>query len=105
MNDPAPSPHEPVHSRRTFVRNMTLGAAFLGSGAAGSLAAEIDEKTKGGERRPGLVLMGLGLYARGELGPGLTKTKLCRFAGVITGSRDKGVAWSRKYGFPERNIW
>jgi glucose-fructose oxidoreductase len=105
MNDPAPSPHEPVHSRRTFVRNMTLGAAFLGSGAAGSLAAEIDEKTKGGERRPGLVLMGLGLYARGELGPGLTKTKVCRFAGVITGSHDKGVAWSKEYGFPEKNIW
>lgn len=105
MNDSSSSPREPVHSRRTFVRNMTLGAAFLGSGAAGSLAAEIDEKTKGGERRPGVVLMGLGLYARGELGPGLTKTKVCRFAGVITGSHDKGVAWSQKYGFPEKNIW
>ena len=105
MKDPTPPAHETAQSRRTFVRNMTLGAAFLGSGAAGSLAAEVDEATKGGERRPGVVLMGLGLYARGELGPGLTKTKVCRFAGVITGSHDKGVAWSRQYGFPEKNIW
>jgi glucose-fructose oxidoreductase len=84
---------------------MTLGAAFLGSGAAGTLAAEVAEATQGGERRPGVALMGLGLYARGELGPALRKTKVCRFAGVVTGSRDKGAAWSREYGFPEKNIW
>jgi len=97
--------HEPVHSRRTFVRNMTLGAAFLGSGAAGSLAAEIGEATKGGERKLGVALVGLGLYSRGQLGPGLLKTKLCRLAGVVTGSRGKGAEWSRQYGFPERNVW
>ena len=97
--------HEGVLSRRTFVRTMTLGAAILGSGASGALAAEVAEATKGGERKLGVALMGLGLYSRGELGPALRKTKLCRFAGVITGSRDKGLHWSRTYGFPERNIW
>ncbi|MFZ1056059.1 MAG: hypothetical protein WAN79_10340, partial [Opitutaceae bacterium] len=60
---------EPVQSRRTFVRNMTLGAAFLGGGGAASLAAEIAEATRGGERKLGVALMGLGLYSRGELGP------------------------------------
>jgi glucose-fructose oxidoreductase len=94
-----------MHTRRTFVRNMTLGAAFIGTGASGALAAQVDEATKGGERRPGVALMGLGLYSRGELGPALLKTKACRFAGVITGSREKGAAWSRQYGFPEANIW
>jgi glucose-fructose oxidoreductase len=84
---------------------MTLGAAFLGSGAAAGLAAEIGEATKGGERKLGVALMGLGLYSRGQLGPGLLKTKLCRFAGVVTGSREKGAKWSRQYGFPESNIW
>ncbi len=49
--------------------------------------------------------MGLGLYSRGELGPALEKTKLCRLAGVVTGSREKGEHWSRKYGFPAKNIW
>ena len=98
-------PHEGVLSRRTIVRTMTLGAAILGSGAPGALAAEVAEATKGGERKLGVALMGLGLYSRGELGPALRKTKLFRFAGVITGSRDKGLHWSRTYGFPERNIW
>src|ERR1700685_2900005 len=99
------SPHDPLRSRRTFVRDMTLGAAFIAGGAAGSLAAELAEATQGGERRLGVALMGLGLYARGQLGPGLRQTKLCRLAGVVTGSRDKGVRWSRQYGFPESHIW
>ena len=105
MNESHPHSHDSLQSRRRFVRNMTLGAAFLGSGAAGGLAAEIGEATKGGERKLGVALMGLGLYARGQLGPGLLKTKLCRFAGVVTGSREKGAKWSRQYGFPESNIW
>jgi glucose-fructose oxidoreductase len=84
---------------------MALGAAFLGTGAAGSLAAELADATKGGEKKLGVALMGLGLYSRGELGPALRKTKLCRFAGAVTGSHDKGLAWSRQYGFPEKNIW
>jgi glucose-fructose oxidoreductase len=96
-------PHDPLQSRRTFVRTMSLGAAFLGAG--GAAAAALDEATQGGRRRLGVALMGLGLYSRGELGPALRETKLCRFAGVVTGSRPKGQAWSRQYGFPERNIW
>jgi glucose-fructose oxidoreductase len=84
---------------------MTLGNPFPGTGAAASPAAEILEATKAGERKPGIALMGLGLYARGELGPALLKTKVCRLAGVITGSHEKGLAWSQLYGFPEKNIW
>jgi glucose-fructose oxidoreductase len=84
---------------------MSLGAAYLGTGAAAGLAAEIADLTKGGEHVPGVAIMGLGLYARGEIGPALRKTKVCRFAGVITGSREKGEKWSRDYGFPEGNIW
>jgi glucose-fructose oxidoreductase len=105
MNHSPAEPHDSVHSRRTFVRNMTLGAAFLGIGATGGLSAELDEASKGGERKLGVALMGLGLYSRGELGPALLKTKRCRFAGVVTGSHAKGVAWSQQYGFPEKNIW
>jgi glucose-fructose oxidoreductase len=68
-------------------------------------ANEIAELTKGGERPLGVVLMGLGRYARGELAPAFQHTRFCRFAGVITGSREKGAAWSREFGFPEQNIW
>jgi glucose-fructose oxidoreductase len=84
---------------------MTLGAAYLGAGGVARLGAEVDDAVKGGERTLGVALMGLGHYARGELGPALLKTRVCRLAGVITGSPDKGAAWSRQYGFPERNIW
>jgi glucose-fructose oxidoreductase len=94
-----------LHTRRTFVRNMTLGAALIGGASAGSLAAELDEATKGGTRKLGVALMGLGLYSRGELGPALRQTKLCRLAGVVTGDPAKGRKWSRQYGFPEKNIW
>ena len=78
---------------------------MIGSGTAAGLAAELAELTKGGERRPGVALMGLGLYSRGELAPAFEHTKLCRFAGVITGSREKGLKWSQHHGFPEKNIW
>jgi glucose-fructose oxidoreductase len=94
-----------AHSRRRFVRTVGLGAAFLGAGVSGSLAAEVEEKTKGGERTLGVALMGLGLYSTGQLGPALKKTKLCRLAGVVTGDRAKGAHWSRSFGFPEANIW
>jgi glucose-fructose oxidoreductase len=73
--------------------------------ASHPLPAEVAEATKGGEKRPGIALMGLGLYSRGELGPAFLKTKVCRLAGVITGSAEKGAAWSRQYGFPEKNVW
>jgi glucose-fructose oxidoreductase len=84
---------------------MTQGADHSGSGAAAAVAAEVEEASRGGERKPGIVLMGLGLYSCGELGPALHRTKICRLAGVITGSREKGEAWSREFGFPERNVW
>ncbi len=97
--------HDPAHSRRTFIRNMTLGAALVGGGLPGAAAAELADATKGGTRKLGVALMGLGLYSRGELGPALRQTKLCGLAGVITGDPAKGRKWSRHYGFSERNVW
>ena len=84
---------------------MTPGAPNAGTGAATVLAAHLAEATKGGERRLGVALIGLGRYSRGELGPALQQTNLCRLAGVVTGAREKGADWSRQYGFPERNVW
>ncbi len=105
MNPADPGALRSHPSRRDFVRAVALGAACVGGGAAGALAAELAEATQGGRRKLGIALMGLGLYSRGELAPALQKTQLCRLAGVVTGSREKGVKWSQKYGFPEANIW
>ncbi|HZZ18592.1 MAG TPA: Gfo/Idh/MocA family oxidoreductase [Opitutaceae bacterium] len=100
-----PRPGDEVHSRRKFVRNMTLGAAYLGSAAASDLAAEVAELTKAGAHVPGVAIMGLGLYATGEIAPAFRHTRACRLAGVITGSREKGESWSREHGFPSKNVW
>jgi glucose-fructose oxidoreductase len=83
---------------------MSAGAIVAGAGVLPGMAA-LEEATRGGERRLGVVLVGLGLYCRGQLGPALRRTKLCRLAGVVTGSREKGRAWGREYGFPESNVW
>jgi glucose-fructose oxidoreductase len=104
MKNPRPA-DESDPSRRKFIHNVTLGAAYLGTGAASQFAAEVAELTKGGERKPGIAIMGLGLYATGEIGPAFKHTRFCRMAGVITGSRDKGEKWSRDHGFPGKNIW
>ena len=77
-----------------------MTSSATNEGISLQIAGEVAEATKGGERKPGIVLMGLGLYSRGELGPALRQTKVCRLAGVITGSREKGLEWSRDYGFP-----
>lgn len=52
-----------------------------------------------------MALCGLGNYSRGQLGPALRLTQHCRLAGVITGSKEKGLQWAKEYGFPEKNIY
>ncbi len=58
-----------------------------------------------GERKLGVALVGLGSYSSGQLGPALRVTKNCRLAGVVTGSRSKGLSWAKRYGFPEKNVY
>lgn len=56
-------------------------------------------------RKLGVALVGLGAYATGQLGPALRVTEHCRLAGVVTGSRDKGLRWAREHGFPESSVY
>jgi glucose-fructose oxidoreductase len=56
-------------------------------------------------RKLGIALVGLGNYSRGQLGPALKLTEHCRLAGVVTGSREKGLQWAKDYGFPEKNVY
>jgi len=57
------------------------------------------------DRKLGVALVGLGGYSAGELGPALKKTQYCCLTGVVTGSKEKGRAWAREYGFSESNIF
>lgn len=56
-------------------------------------------------RKLGVALVGLGNYSRGQLGPALWQTELCRLAAVVTGDRSKGDAWAREYGFSEKSVY
>jgi len=85
-------------SRRSFIRNVSTASAAMA-------VAPYVRTQPAAERKLGVALVGLGNYSTGQLGPALRLTKQCRLAGVVTGSRDKGLKWARDYGFPESNVY
>jgi glucose-fructose oxidoreductase len=94
---------DPSSTRREFLRRLSLGA--LAMTGRSYLAARTDDPPRPARRPLGVALVGLGNYSTGQLGPALRETKLCRLAGVVTGSAAKGRRWSREYGFPEASIY
>lgn len=84
-------------SRRDFLGQLSAGVAALAlAGRAGAQPAP---------RKLGIALCGLGNYARGQLAPALRLTQHVELRGVVTGSRDKGLAWAKEFGFPEQNVY
>lgn len=57
------------------------------------------------EKRLGVALVGLGSYSSGELAPALEETQHCYLAGIVTGSPDKAVKWSKKYELTADHIY
>lgn len=88
----------PVASRRRFLGQLSAAGALALAPRALFAAGDTDKKL-------GIALVGLGSYSTNQLAPALQLTKYCRLAGVVTGSRDKGVQWAGKYGFSEKNIY
>jgi len=86
-------------SRRLFLGRLSVGAATLAA------APWLRSQASGSPRKLGVVLVGLGNYSRGQLGPALKETQYCRLVGVVTGDRQKGMLWSSQYDFPLSNIW
>jgi len=85
-------------SRRGFLEQMSLAAAVALTPRWSRAADPAPGKMLG------VALVGLGGYSTGQLGPALRETKLCKLAGVVTGSREKGEKWARDYGFSEKSI-
>jgi glucose-fructose oxidoreductase len=84
-------------SRREFLGvSAGAGALSLTQSAAGQSSIG---------RKLGVALCGLGNYAREQLGPALKLTQNCELRGVVTGSPEKGAAWAKEYGFPQKNIY
>lgn len=92
--------HPASVSRRHFLGQLSIGAS-----AALALGTDVRGQAPAAPRKLGVVLAGLGNYAKGELLPALKETQFCRLAGVVTGSAEKGQAWAREHGFPEKNVW
>lgn len=99
--------------RRTFMHYAGASALMLPalsalSGCGGSDKPS-SEKTEAvdatGDRKLGIALVGLGKYSEGELAPALEETRLCRLAGIVTGTPDKAEKWKKKYNIPEQNIY
>ena len=89
--------HASAASRRDFVRTLSLG---LGASMLAPSAFAFPP-----ERKLGVALVGLGKYSTGQLAPALQQTKLCRLAGIVTGSPEKAAKWQQQYQIPAKNVY
>jgi predicted dehydrogenase len=89
--------HVSAASRRDFVRTLSLG---LGASMLVPSAFAFPP-----ERKLGVALVGLGKYSTGQLAPALQQTKLCRLAGIVTGSPEKAAKWQQQYQIPAKNVY
>ena len=91
-----PDPGFRLH-RRDFLCGTVAGSALALASRLGAQPAP--------RRQLGLAICGLGGYARGQLAPALRLTGNVALRGVVTGSREKGLAWAREFGFPETSVY
>jgi predicted dehydrogenase len=90
-------PFPTTDSRRDFLRTLSLGVgATLLAPSAFALPPE---------RKLGVALVGLGKYSTGQLAPALQQTKLCRLAGIVTGSPAKAAKWKEQYQLADKDIY
>ena len=86
-------------SRRSFLGKVSWGSAAL------LLSRRARAQAGPAPRKLGIALCGLGGYAYGQLAPALKQTQHVELRGVVTGSREKGQAWAKEFGFPESHIY
>lgn len=91
------SPAYPL-SRRNFIGRLSAAGAL-------ALLPRPSWAAVSPGKKLGVALVGLGNYSTGQLGPALKLTEHCRLAGVVTGSREKGLKWAQEHGFSEKAIY
>jgi predicted dehydrogenase len=89
------------HSRRTFLRNITMGTLAMSPGISNLSACTMENK----KDKLGIALVGLGSYSSYQLAPALLETRHCYLAAIVTGTPQKEKTWSAKYNIPQRNIY
>ncbi|OON68467.1 Gfo/Idh/MocA family protein [Hymenobacter sp. CRA2] len=111
--DPSSSPA--TASRREFIRTaaLGLGATLVGSSVLGAPFSWLEEMPYGPAslealrqgRKLGVALVGLGKYSSGQLAPALQQTRLCRLAGIVTGTPGKAQQWQQQYGIAAKSTY
>ncbi|MCB2409121.1 Gfo/Idh/MocA family protein [Hymenobacter lucidus] len=114
-NDDATSITLSGASRRDFVRTLSLGvgATLVSASAMGGPLSWLEQTTFGpaswealqAGRQLGVALVGLGKYSTGQLAPALQQTRLCKLAGIVTGTPAKAKQWKKQYNIPDKNIY
>jgi predicted dehydrogenase len=88
----------------TTIAGLEACGSKKGSDSSAQSASSTTSAT-GSERQLGIALVGLGTYSEGQLAPALEKTKLCRLAGIVTGTPEKAEKWKKKYDIPDKNVY
>jgi glucose-fructose oxidoreductase len=86
-------------SRRSFLTQSSLAFPTI-VGLRASVRAQTAQ-----EGKLGVVLCGLGGFSEKSIAPELPTAQHVYLAGVVTGSPEKGRAWSQRHGFPESRIY
>src|SRR3954462_7388736 len=82
--------------RRLFLKKMSM--ASIGLATIGDTFALPQEK------KLNVAMVGLGNYA-GLMADGITASKYCKVAGLVTGTPAKEKTWGDKYKVPSKNIY
>ncbi len=87
-------------SRRAFIRNVGIASG------TGLLMPSVPFQSFGSQgKKVGFALVGLGNYSTSQLGPALKEASNCYLSGIVTGTPEKAVKWSKEYKIPEKNIY
>lgn len=91
-------------TRRTF--NTTLAKALGGTALLSNIPLACGMNVHDKETKSlGVALVGLGAYSTYQLAPALENTQYCHLAGIVTGTPEKKVAWTHKYGLSNENCY
>jgi glucose-fructose oxidoreductase len=95
-------------SRRRFMQKLSLsvGAALTVPGLSPVPGYGSPRyPTLPDDKKLGVALVGLGYYSTDLLAPALQETKLCRLAGIVTGTPEKAEKWKKQYNIPAKNVY
>ncbi len=94
-------------SRRSF-NKMAAGALGLGPVLCGreqQAASPAAAPERSEEQKLGIALVGLGSYSTRQLAPALKETRLCKLAGIVTGTPSKAERWMQQHPELEGHVY